>query len=114
MKHFTQRDLAILDGNLSPDAPAETLWAEIFRLRAQVEGPEGFKTWQDAAVHERLQRVKAEKHALRYVAVRHFKDARDSSFDEDCDETVNSFLEHLKTIDPTALKILKNSIYSLQ
>lgn len=37
------------------------LWAEIARLQAAVVGPNGFPTWQDAAVHERVLRVRAEK-----------------------------------------------------
>ena len=36
------------------------LWAEIWRLRAAVKGPDGHETWQDAATAERLRRVKAE------------------------------------------------------
>lgn len=37
------------------------LWAEIHRLRAAVQGPDGFATWQDAAVAERVRRVRAER-----------------------------------------------------
>ena len=36
------------------------LWAEIWRLRAAVQGPSGFETWQHAAVDERLKRVESE------------------------------------------------------
>lgn len=36
------------------------LWAEIHRLRAAVQGPDGFDTWQQAATAERVRRVKAE------------------------------------------------------
>lgn len=36
------------------------LWAEIHRLRAEAKGPDGFATWRDAAVAERVRRVKAE------------------------------------------------------
>ena len=42
----------------SEEAPAR-LWAEIHRLRAAVAGPKGYATWQDAAVAERVRRVKA-------------------------------------------------------
>lgn len=42
------------------DATAPELWAEIFRLRSALEGPAGFETWQDAAVAERVRRVRAE------------------------------------------------------
>lgn len=37
------------------------LWAEIIRLRDKIQGPDGFDTWQDAAVAERVRRVAAEK-----------------------------------------------------
>lgn len=40
---------------------AVALWAEIHRLRAAVQGPDGYATWQDAAVAERVRRVAAEK-----------------------------------------------------
>ncbi|HQR20766.1 MAG TPA: hypothetical protein PKV98_07860 [Burkholderiaceae bacterium] len=36
------------------------LWAEIHTLRSAVAGPAGYATWQDAAVAERVRRVKAE------------------------------------------------------
>lgn len=36
------------------------LHAEICRLQAAIEGPEGFASWQDAAVSERIKRVVAE------------------------------------------------------
>lgn len=36
------------------------LWAEIYRLRAAVKGPEGYDSWQDAATAERIRLVKAE------------------------------------------------------
>lgn len=36
------------------------MWAEIYRLRAAVKGPEGYDSWQDAATAERIRRVKAE------------------------------------------------------
>lgn len=39
---------------------AGVLWAEIHRLRAAVQGPDGYETWQQAAVAERVRRVKAE------------------------------------------------------
>jgi hypothetical protein len=44
----------------SEEDPAR-LWAEIHRLRAAVQGPDGYATWQDAATAERVRRVKAEK-----------------------------------------------------
>jgi hypothetical protein len=35
-------------------------WAELFQLREDIKGPEGYETWKDAAVAERIRRVKAE------------------------------------------------------
>ena len=43
----------------SEEDPAR-LWAEIHLLRASVAGPQGYATWKDAAVAERVRRVKAE------------------------------------------------------
>ena len=42
----------------SEENPAR-LWAEIHRLRAAVKGPQGYETWQDAAITERVRRVRA-------------------------------------------------------
>ena len=36
------------------------LWAEIYRLRALLTPPDGFNSWKDAAINERLRRVRAE------------------------------------------------------
>lgn len=33
------------------------LWAEIHKLRSLVGGPDGYETWRDAAVAERVARV---------------------------------------------------------
>lgn len=50
---------------LSIDERDETdpviLWAEIHKLREEIKGPDGYQTWKDAAVDERIKRVKAEK-----------------------------------------------------
>ena len=40
---------------------AVALWAEIHRLRAALQGPDGYATWQEAATAERVRRVRAEK-----------------------------------------------------
>jgi len=34
-------------------------WAELYRLREEVKGPDGYVAWKDAAVAERLRRVSA-------------------------------------------------------
>lgn len=36
------------------------LWAEIWRLRSMIKGPEGFETWRDAAMDEKIKRAQAE------------------------------------------------------
>lgn len=95
---------------LHVDAAPELLWAEIFKLRSALKGPEGFETWYDAAVHERVRRVKAEKNAMRYRAVRWYKDARTSEFSTECDQYVDRYLEHLKTVVPEVYEKLKNEI----
>lgn len=44
----------------SENDPAR-LWAEIHRLRAAVKGPDGYATWQEAALAERMRRVCVER-----------------------------------------------------
>lgn len=52
---------AVPSSDLSPDeGDPVTLWAEIWRLREAVKGPDGYATWQDAATAERIRRVRAE------------------------------------------------------
>lgn len=45
---------------MSRDLNAEE-WSELYRLREEVKGPDGYATWQDAALAERVGRVKAER-----------------------------------------------------
>lgn len=42
-----------IDALKAASKDAET-WAELYRLREEVKGPDGFATWKDAAVSERL------------------------------------------------------------
>jgi hypothetical protein len=53
----------------SEEDPAR-LWAEIHRLRAVVQGPAGYATWQDAAIAERARRAAGlqEVHAVQWYA----------------------------------------------
>lgn len=44
----------------SEEDPAR-LWAEIHLLRAAMQGPDGYSTWHEAAVAERVRRVRAER-----------------------------------------------------
>lgn len=37
------------------------LWAEIWKFRSEAKGPEGFDTWRDAAINEKIRRLKAER-----------------------------------------------------
>lgn len=54
---------------LQPDEDdAVALWAEIHRLRAAVQGPDGYATWQEAATAERVRRVRAEKALAKFDA----------------------------------------------
>ncbi|KWU26335.1 hypothetical protein AS149_25435 [Burkholderia cenocepacia] len=46
------------DGDVTDNAVL--LHAEIHRLRAKVQGPDGFDTWKDAALDERTRRIAAE------------------------------------------------------
>jgi hypothetical protein len=36
-------------------------WAELYRLREAIKGPNGFATWQEAAEHERLARINLQR-----------------------------------------------------
>lgn len=54
------------DGN--EDDPI-LLHAEIHRLRSELKGPDSFATWKDAAIAERLRRVKAEEQLRELLAV---------------------------------------------
>lgn len=42
-------------------------WAELIRLRAEAEGPDGFATWKDAAIAERLRRKNIEEQTLQEI-----------------------------------------------
>lgn len=42
------------------ESDAIVLWTEIARLRSAIRGPDGYASWQDAAVAERVRRVRAE------------------------------------------------------
>ena len=55
------------------------LWAEIHLLREALKGPDGFDTWKDAAVAERLRRVafQGELQALRNHVEYWFRTDRD-------------------------------------
>lgn len=50
-------EIAALKAEIKLDSAA---WAELHTLRVSVQGPDGFATWRDAAVDERVRRVKAE------------------------------------------------------
>jgi hypothetical protein len=48
-------------GPLDPNESNSTrLWAEIWKLRNEAQGPSGFETWRDAAIEEKIRRVAAE------------------------------------------------------
>lgn len=52
---------AVPGGLRDDESDPVVLWAEIHRLQCEAKGPDGFATWKDAAVAERIRRVKAEK-----------------------------------------------------
>ncbi|MDU9355284.1 hypothetical protein PGS10_11590 [Klebsiella sp. 141153] len=45
------------------------VYAELYRLREEVKGPDGFDTWKDAAIAERKARVEIEKASQRVVNI---------------------------------------------
>lgn len=49
---------AMLGPLLDSEEDPARLWAEIHMLRADVQGPDGFATWKEAAAAERSQRLK--------------------------------------------------------
>ena len=64
-----QQAEAVPSSDLNPDeGDPVTLWAEIWRLREAVKGPDGYATWQDAATAERIRRVRAESKQAAPVA----------------------------------------------
>jgi len=46
---------------LYTDPLSAEVWAELHRLRHEIQGPDGFATWKDAAIAERIKRVAVEK-----------------------------------------------------
>lgn len=59
------------------ESDAVALWAEIWRLRAAVKGPNGYASWQDAATDERIRRVKAERKLSESLSTEWSQAARD-------------------------------------
>ena len=65
----TPREVGLSEGLgplLDSEEDPSRLWAEIHRLRAAVQGPLGFATWQEAATDERMNRVQFQRDALRF------------------------------------------------
>lgn len=45
-----------------PEVKADAeIYAELYRLRAEIKGPDGFDTWKDAAISEKKARIACEK-----------------------------------------------------
>ena len=42
--------------------PVADIYAELYRLREDIKGPDGFDTWKDAALAEKKARIKCEQH----------------------------------------------------
>ena len=51
-------------GEQSRVEPEAILHSELVRLKAEMQGPEGFATWKDAALDERLKRVRTRSETL--------------------------------------------------
>jgi predicted Zn-ribbon and HTH transcriptional regulator len=48
----------------------DEVWAELHKARAALKGPDGFESWQDAAVNERVRRARAVdalRHAKKFI-----------------------------------------------
>lgn len=60
MKHDLEADVLMTEVDM---------WAEIYRLREAVKGPDGFDSWQDAAVAERIRRARAERVLKKIITV---------------------------------------------
>lgn len=57
----------------APPAPVsvpDEIYAELYQLREEVKGPDGFNTWRDAATAEKVLRLSMERDALRYRFLR--------------------------------------------
>lgn len=48
----------------------DEIYAELYQLREEVKGPDGFNTWRDAATAEKVLRLSIERDALRYRFLR--------------------------------------------
>lgn len=56
-----------------PPAPVslpDEIYAELYQLREEVKGPDGFNTWRDAATAEKVLRLSMERDAFRYRFLR--------------------------------------------
>ncbi|HED6941691.1 TPA: hypothetical protein R5237_000670 [Enterobacter kobei] len=57
----------------APPAPVsvpDEIYAELYQLREEVKGPDGFNTWRDAATAEKVLRLSMGRDALRYRFLR--------------------------------------------
>jgi hypothetical protein len=54
----------------APVAAPDEIYAELYQLREEVKGPDGFNTWRDAATAEKVLRLSMERDALRYRFLR--------------------------------------------
>lgn len=57
----------------APQAPVsvpDEIYAELYQLREEVKGPDGFNTWRDAATAEKVLRLSMGRDALRYRFLR--------------------------------------------
>jgi hypothetical protein len=91
--------LAWRDGYQAASLPAEPMdaeaWAELYRLREEVQGPNGFATWKEAAVHERnlRQRERLAREALAAPPAAQVDQLREALRD-----AIDGFCEHVKFV----------------
>ncbi len=66
-------DNGIIEVYAAPPATVsvpDEIYAELYQLREEVKGPDGFNTWRDAATAEKVLRLSIERDALRYRFLR--------------------------------------------
>lgn len=90
-------------GEQSRVEPEALLHSELFRLKAEMQGPAGFATWKDAALDERLKRVRTRSETLTECIDRI----------EELKSAVSEAGILTQEVHETALNVLNNCIRSL-
>ena len=61
LKHGESKILARMALAAMDSEPMDEIYAELYRLREEIKGPDGFNTWRDAAIAEKKARVELER-----------------------------------------------------